>query len=61
MKCNAEDVTVYSIDDTETQHTQFEQGVQQCGDKLGMAGATMLHILDATKAKTCYLLVPLSL
>jgi len=61
MKCSAEDATTYSIEDAETQHRQFEQGVQQCDDKWWMAGATMLHVLHATKARTCYLLVPFSL
>jgi len=61
MKCSAKDVTRYSTNNAETQHRQFEQGVQQCGDKWWKAGATTLHVLDTNKAKTCYLLVPFSL
>jgi hypothetical protein len=50
-KCSAKDVTTYSTENVETQHRQFEQGVQQCGDKWWTVGATMLHVLHTTKQK----------
>ena len=51
MNSSAKDVTTYNTENVETQHRQLEQGMQQCSNKWWMAGATMLHVLHATKAK----------